>query len=139
VRGSDDGEVVSPSSLKTIPRPRLANNFSTEVLSWFINDSSEETSSSVSSSGESEQSSSSPSSSESRNLFLVVIVVGCHSLEKREFREGGSDQLDIRERAIDRSFIDVVGGIFEETPRSWGTTLQIHSSNGLMTSYLLLH
>jgi hypothetical protein len=29
---------------------------------------------------------------------LVVIVVGCHSLEKREFREGKSDRFDERER-----------------------------------------
>jgi hypothetical protein len=27
----------------------------------------------------------------------AVLVVGCHSLEKREFREGESDRLDERE------------------------------------------
>jgi hypothetical protein len=31
-------------------------------------------------------------------LVLAVIVVGCHSLEKREFREGESDRFDERER-----------------------------------------
>jgi hypothetical protein len=48
VRGFDDGEVVSPSSLKTMLWPRWASNFSSEVSSWFIDDSSDETSSSSS-------------------------------------------------------------------------------------------
>jgi hypothetical protein len=68
VHGSDNGEAVSPSSLKTIPWPRFSKNFYSEVLSWFIDDSSEETSSS----NESEESSSLPSSSESSNLILPV-------------------------------------------------------------------
>jgi hypothetical protein len=60
----------------------LANNFSSEVLSWFIDISSEETTSSsstsssssaaVSSSGESEELSSPSSLSEGYNLFLTV-------------------------------------------------------------------
>jgi hypothetical protein len=78
VRGTDDGEVVSPSSLKIMSRPCLANYFPSEVLSWFIDVFSEETASSissfssVSSSGESEESSSLASSSESHSLFLTV-------------------------------------------------------------------
>jgi hypothetical protein len=59
----------------------------------------------------------------------------CHSLEKREFREGESDQLDERERSAALAYIAIVGGILEETPQSWGMVLQIHSSNGLMISY----
>jgi hypothetical protein len=50
VRGSDDGEVVSLSSLKKRPQPRLASNFSSVMSSQFIDYSSKETSSSVSSS-----------------------------------------------------------------------------------------
>jgi hypothetical protein len=30
--------------------------------------------------------------------LAVIVVVGCHSLEKREFREGESDRFDERER-----------------------------------------
>jgi hypothetical protein len=59
----------------------MATNLSLEVLTWFIDDSSEVTSSSVSSSSssvssccESEKSSSSPSSSEIRSLFLAAEV-----------------------------------------------------------------
>jgi hypothetical protein len=46
------------------------------------------------------------------------------------------------ERAIGCSTIYIYNHrrcIFEETPRSWGAVLQIHSSNVLMNSYLLLH
>jgi hypothetical protein len=67
VRGFNDGEAVLPLSL---PRARFANSFSSEVPSWFIKVSSEETSSS--SSGELEESSSLLSSSESHSLFLAV-------------------------------------------------------------------
>jgi hypothetical protein len=45
VRGPDDGEVVSPSSPKKSLLPCLATNLPSEVSTWFINDSSEETSS----------------------------------------------------------------------------------------------
>jgi hypothetical protein len=85
VRGSDSNEEVSPSSLKKRSWLRLAINFSSEVSSWFIDDSSKETSS-VSSSDSSEESSP-PSSLESHNLFLTaedstscsnVIVIGGH-------------------------------------------------------------
>jgi hypothetical protein len=48
---------------------------------------------------------------------MLVNVIGCHSLEKREFREGESDRLDGRERSAALAFIVVVGGIFEEMPR----------------------
>jgi hypothetical protein len=44
-----------------------------------------------------------------------------------------------REPLAALAFIAVVDGIFEATPRSWGAVLQIHSSNGPMTSYLLPH
>jgi hypothetical protein len=70
---------------------------------------------------------------------LAVIIIGCHYLEKSEFREGESDRLDNRERSATPAYIATVGGIFEETPRSWGMVLQIHSSKGVLTSYLLLH
>jgi hypothetical protein len=63
-------------------------------------------------------------------LVLTIIVVGYHSLEKREFRDGESDRLDERERTVLQHFIAAVGGIFEGTPGYWGMVLQIHSSNG---------
>jgi hypothetical protein len=81
VRDFYDGELVFSSSSKKRSRPRLANNFSSEVSRWFIDDSFEETSSFVSSSafssyvssfGKSEESSSLPSTSESRSLFLAA-------------------------------------------------------------------
>jgi hypothetical protein len=31
------------------------------------------------------------------DLALAIVVIGCHSLEKRESREGESDRLDERE------------------------------------------
>jgi hypothetical protein len=40
VRGSDNGEVVSSLSPKMRPWPHLASNFSWEVLSWIIDNSS---------------------------------------------------------------------------------------------------
>jgi hypothetical protein len=110
VRGSDDDKVVSSSSSKTRLRPRLVSNFSSEVLSWFIDDSSEEASSSVSSSSESEESSLSPLSLESHSLFLIVedsasssslsLPFGCYSLEKIEFTDGESDWLDESDRPL---------------------------------------
>jgi hypothetical protein len=72
LRGSDSGEEVS--SPKKRFWPCLAINFSSEVLSWFIDDFSEETSSSISSS-ESPEESSPPSSSESLLLHLMLVVV----------------------------------------------------------------
>jgi hypothetical protein len=81
VHGSDGGKVVQPSSPKKSTRPRLPTNLSSEVLTWFIDNSSEETSSSifsssssVSSSYESKELLSLPSSSESHSLFLTVEV-----------------------------------------------------------------
>jgi hypothetical protein len=41
-------------------------------------------------------------------LALVVIVVGCHSLVKREFREGESNWLDKRERMTLWHFIAAI-------------------------------
>jgi hypothetical protein len=69
-RGFDDDEEVSPSSLKMMLWSCLANDFSSEVSSWFIDDSPEGSSSS--SSGKLKESSSLPSSSESHSLFLAV-------------------------------------------------------------------
>jgi hypothetical protein len=68
-RGFDDDEEVSLSSLKMMPWSCLANDFSSEVSSWFIDDSSEGSSSS---NGKSKESSSLPSSSESHNHFLTI-------------------------------------------------------------------
>jgi hypothetical protein len=87
VHGSDDGEVVSPSSPKKSPLSCLATNLFSEVSTWFIDDTSEETSSSISSSSSStvsscyelEDSSSAPSSSESRSLFLTAEVLASSS------------------------------------------------------------
>jgi hypothetical protein len=60
---------------------------------------------------------------------VLAVAVGCHPLEKREFREGESDRLDERERIAALAFIAAIGGIFKEMPRSRDVVLQIHSSN----------
>jgi hypothetical protein len=142
VRGSDDIDGESLLSPKSMPWARLANSFSSEVSSWFIDVSSEETSSCplspllVTPPPVSQRSWRSVVTSviirEPKplphyrglclllDLTLPVIVVGCHSLEKREFSEGESDWSDERERERANgtpAFIAAVGGIFEEMPR----------------------
>jgi hypothetical protein len=152
--GFDDCALVSPSSLKTMPWPCLVSNFSSEVSSWFIDDSFEETSSTstVSSSGELEESSSLSSLSEGHSLFLTVkdstsssdlrlLLVSLDAiLWRRESleRERVIGWTYERGRSATQTFIAAIGGIFEEMPRSWGAALQIHSSNELMISYPLL-
>jgi hypothetical protein len=134
VRGSDGIEGLSMSSLKRMPQARLAYSFSSEVSSWFIIVSFEETSSS---SDESEE-----SSLESHNRFLTVedsassCILRLPSLLDailwRRERERVIDWTN--ERAIACSAIySRHRCIFEETPRSCGIALQIHSSNGPMT------
>jgi hypothetical protein len=139
--------VVSPSLPKMRSRPRLANHFSSEVSSWFIDDSFKETSFVSSSSfiaavvivREPQPLPRRQGFSLLLQLALAVIVVGCHSLEKREFRERESDQLDEREQSATLAYIATISGIFEEMPQSWVTVLQIQSSNGPKTSYPLLY
>jgi hypothetical protein len=109
----------------------MATNLSSEVSTWFIDDSSKETSSSssVSSSYESKESLLPPMSSESRSLFLTAEVSASSSnlrlpllsldviLLTRESvgREGESDRLD--ERECGGRFCDL-GTVEEEEMKS---------------------
>jgi hypothetical protein len=54
------------------------------------------------------------------HLAIAVIVIGCQSLEKREFSEGESVQFDERERERTNgalAFEATVSDIFKEMPR----------------------
>jgi hypothetical protein len=99
-RGSDSVEDVSPLSPKKRPHPFLAINFSLEVLSWFIDDSSEETSSSISSTSVVTEELSLLSSSKSYNLFLTAVedLTSYSTLPLLDERKRSEDERERRGR-----------------------------------------